>query len=107
MREVNKGNKTKNQNELKPHEKHQIVQASWPAILDEATFYTVQNMLSDNIKGERLRLKNAKARTFLFSGMGVCGEYGRSLVGSTGHVQKNNIRYYIHRPIEGKQVIVL
>lgn len=104
MREVNKGSKSKNQNELKPFEKYQLVPASWPAIIDEATFYTVQNMLADNAKGERLRLKNAKARTFLFSGLAVCGECGRAIVGSTGHGQKNEIRYYIHRPLEGKPV---
>lgn len=104
MREVNKGNKTKNQNELRPYEQYQIVPASWPAIIDEATFYTVQNMLADNAKGERSRLKNAKARTFLFSGLAVCGECGRAIVGSTGHGKKNNIRYYIHRPLEGKPV---
>ncbi len=104
MREVNKGNKSKDQNELMSHEKYQMVRASWPAILDEATFYTVQKILADNIKGERFRLKNAKARTFLFSGLAVCGDCGRALVGSTGHGKKNNIRYYIHRPIEGKPV---
>ncbi len=42
-------------------------------------------MLSDNAKNERLRLKNAKARTFLFTGLASCGECGRPLVGSTGH----------------------
>lgn len=104
MREVNKGNKNKNQEELKTFEKYQIVPASWPAIIDEATFYTVQNMLADNAKGERSRLKNAKARTFLFSGLAVCGECGRAIVGSTGHGKKNKIRYYIHRPLEGKPV---
>lgn len=104
MREVNKGNKLKNQSELKSHEKYQLVQASWPAIIDETTFYVVQKMLADNVKGERMRLKNAKARTFLFSGLAVCGECGRAIVGSTGHGKKNDIRYYIHRPIEGKPV---
>lgn len=104
MKEVNKGKKGKNQNDLKSFEQYQIVPASWPAIIDEATFYTVQEMLADSAKGERFRLKNAKARTFLFSGLAVCGECGRAIVGSTGHGQKNKIRYYVHRPIEGKPV---
>lgn len=104
MREVNKGNKNKDQDELKSFEKYQIVKASWPAIVDETAFYTVQNMLADNAKGERLRLNNSKARTFLFSGIAACSECGRAIVGSTGHGQKNEIRYYIHRPLEGKPV---
>lgn len=104
MREVNKGNKSKDQRELKTFEQYQVVQASWPAIIDETTFNLVQSMLADNAKNERQRLKNAKARTFLFTGLAVCGECGRPLVGSTGHGQKRDIRYYIHRPIEGKQV---
>lgn len=103
-KEVNKGNKSKNQDELKSFEKYQIVPASWPAIVDEVTFNTVQKILEDNVLGERLRLKNSKARTFLFSGLAVCGECGRAIVGSTGHGQKNEIRYYIHRPLEGKPV---
>lgn len=102
MREVNKGNKSKKQDELKPHEKYQIVKASWPAIIDEVTFYTVQTMLSDNYKKERRRLKSSEERTFIFSGITTCGECGRALVGSTGHGKKNKIRYYVHRPIEGK-----
>lgn len=104
MREVNKSNRKKNQSELKSHEKHQIVKASWPAIIEESTFYIVQKMLSDNNNSERLRLKNAKARVFMFSGISTCGECGRALVGSTGHGKKSCIRYYIHRPIEGKPV---
>lgn len=104
MREVNKGNKSKDQSELKTFEQYQIVTASWPAIIDEVTFNLVQSMLSDNAKNERLRLKNAKARTFLFTGLASCGECGRPLVGSTGHGQKRDIRYYVHRPIEGKTV---
>lgn len=104
MKEVNKGNKSKDQNELKPHQQYQIVPASWPAIIDEATFYTVQNILADNAKGERQRLKNAKSRTFLFSGLAVCGECGRAIVGSTGHGKNGTIRYYVHRPLEGKPV---
>lgn len=104
MKEVNKGNKSKDQKELKSYQQYQIVPASWPPIIDEATFYTVQNILADNAKGERQRLKNAKSRTFLFSGLAVCGECSRAIVGSTGHGRKGGIRYYVHRPLEGKPV---
>lgn len=104
MREVNKGNKDEDQNELKSHEKYQTVKAAWPAIIDETTFFTVQKMLDENYKNERQRLQNSKSRVFLASGISTCSECGRALVGSTGHGRLSETRYYIHRPIEGKTV---
>jgi site-specific DNA recombinase len=104
IREVNKGNKYADQSELNPIERYQVVKAAWPAIIDETTFNEVQKMLDDNAKNERHRLKNAKARVFMISGISTCGECGRALVGSTGHGKKKEIRYYIHRPVEGKPV---
>lgn len=102
MREVNKCNKTKNQNELGSHEKYQVVKASWPAIIDEATFFTVQKMLNENSSSERNRLSNSSSRVYLVSGIATCGECGRALVGSAAHGRIKAVRYYAHRPIEGK-----
>lgn len=104
MREVNKGNKNLNQDELKPHERYQLVKASWPAIVDEATFSTVQRMLDANQALERSRLADAERRAFLLSGFSTCGQCGRPLVGSTGHGRVSSTRYYIHRPLEGVEV---
>lgn len=102
--EVNKGNKQEDQSTLHQHEKYQVVKAAWDGIIDEKTFLTVQQMLDENYKLERARLSKSKKRFFSLSGQSVCGECGRALVGSTGHGSVKELRYYIHRPIEGKPV---
>jgi site-specific DNA recombinase len=104
LREVNKQAKSKDQKDLAPHEKYQVVKSAWPAMVSEPTFFTVQKMLDDNYKLERVRLKGSKKRDFLLTGTAVCGDCSRPLVGSTGHGRGGNIQYYIHRPIEGQPV---
>lgn len=103
MREVNKRNKEKSKNELKSHEHYQLVKASWPAIIDETTFYVVQRTLDENSKNERTRLSSGKRRFYLLSGLLTCAECGRSMVGAAGHGRGDQVfQYYVHRPIEGK-----
>ncbi len=85
LREVNKGNKTKNQEELTPHEKYQVVKAAWPAIISETIFFLVQAILDENGRMERSRLERAERRHFTATGICSCSECGRPLVGSTGH----------------------
>ena len=104
LREINKKNKKGNQTDLSPHDQYQVVKAAWPAMIDEATFFNVQKMLDENFRREQNRLKGAERRVFLFSGLSTCAECGRALVGSTGHGQTKTIRYYIHRPLEGRPV---
>lgn len=104
LREVNKGHKQSAQSDLQAHEKYQVVKAAWPAIIDEATFFSAQKLLDDNAALERRRLKKSKNRFFLLTQVAVCGECGRPLVGSTGHGRTKEVRYYIHRPLEGKSV---
>lgn len=104
IKEVNKGNKSTDPQDLTLNEKYQTVKASWPAIVDESTFNIVQKMLDENAKNERLRLSDKKSRIYLVSGIATCGECGRALVGSAAHGRVNVIRYYNHRPIEGQPV---
>jgi hypothetical protein len=104
LREVNKTNKHRPQDELLAHEKYQVVKAAWPAIIDETTFFLVQKMLDENSRLERSRLAKAKRRHFIATGVANCSECGRPLVGSTGHGRVGNVRYYVHRPIEGRPV---
>jgi site-specific DNA recombinase len=104
LREVNKGNKAAPQDDLKPHEKYQVVKAAWPALIDEATFFAVQKMMDENFKLERVRLADRSRRAFLVTGIIECPDCGRALVGSTARGRSTEVRYYIHRPIEGKPV---
>ncbi len=104
IKEVNKGKKGIDPNGLSLHEKYQVVKASWPAIIDESTFYMAQKMLDENAQDERIRLSDKQTRIYLVSGIATCGECGRALVGSAAHGRVNVIRYYTHRPIEGQPV---
>lgn len=104
IKEVNKGKKGLDTKGLSLHEKYQVVKASWPAIIDESTFYIVQKMLDDNAHNERIRLSDKQTRIYLVSGIATCGECGRALVGSAAHGRTSIIRYYTHRPIEGRSV---
>jgi hypothetical protein len=81
-----------------------VVKASWPAIVNESTFYMAQKMLDANALNERIRLSDMQIRIYLVSGIATCGECGRALVGSAAHGRVNVIRYYTHRPIEGQPV---
>lgn len=96
QREVNKMNKSMDQETLASHEKYQVVQAAWPGIVDEKTFFFVQKMIDENHSKERNRLESAERRIFLFSGISTCAECGRALVGQTGHGKKSPVRYYAH-----------
>ena len=104
LREVNKMNKAKNQADLSPHEKYQVVKAAWPAIVSEATFFAVQKVLDENQRLERVRRNRSVKRDFILTGLAFCSECGRPLTGSAGHGSGGVIQYYVHRPLEGKPV---
>lgn len=101
MREVNKQHKNSDSKQLRTHEKYQIVEASWPAIVDRNTFESVQVLIAENKLKERRRLQGAERRVFLISGIIHCKECGRSMVGQSCHGQKNVHRYYKHASSKG------
>ncbi len=95
--EVNKNNKLKDQNLLKPSQRYQIVKASWPAIVSEEKFNDVQRLLKDAKEIERSRLKNAKAHFYILTGVFSCAECGLPLVGQCSHGGAGGTyRYYGH-----------
>ena len=104
LREVNVKNKEKDQGYLKQYERYQVVKASWDALIDEATFTSVQNILDANLSLARQRLANSKSRVFLLSGIIYCADCERPLVGSSGHGRMSVHRYYTHHGIRGDAV---
>ncbi len=101
VREVNKGNKNKDQSKLKAWQRYGIFPASWPAIVDEVTFTTAAVILEENISRERMRLNTSATRVFAASGLCVCEECGRKLVGQSAHGKKQVHRYYVHSSKKG------
>jgi hypothetical protein len=105
IREVNAKNKDKDQEYLRPFERHQIVKASWEPIVAKDIFQAVQDGLSHNLTKERRRLASGESRVYLLSGIIYCQDCGRPLVGSAGHGVKAVHRYYTHRVLKGDPTI--
>lgn len=104
LMEVNKTKSKANIKNLKPHEKHQLVKASWPAIVSENDFYAVQELLKQNFERERARLSQSERRVFLLSGIIQCKECGRAMVGHSAHGEKSVHRYYKHASSVGDEI---
>jgi len=102
-REVNRKYKKEDQDFLKPWQKYQIVDASWPAIIKESDFWKTQTLLGENRQKERDRFKSGKAKFFLLSGLLTCGDCGRALIGQSSHGQGGTYRYYGHKIIVGEK----
>ena len=90
-RTINKRNKDRDQNELKPSEKYQLVNASWEALIREEDFYIAAKILDSN-----KLVKHEATYDFILSGLLTCDECGQPLFGqsATGKVRKHY--YYGH-----------
>jgi site-specific DNA recombinase len=94
--EVNKKNKNRTQDQLKPHQQYRKVKASWPGIILEDDFNKAQRLLEEALKQERTRLDGAKDRAYLLTGILRCGDCGAPLVGQAAHGKTTIVRYYSH-----------
>lgn len=101
-REVNRKNKTEEQDTLKPWQRYKVVTAAWPAIVSEKDFTAVQKLLEENWKKERSRISDGDRRFFPLSGVLRCGDCGRALIGQTSHGRNQPHRYYGHKFVGGE-----
>lgn len=95
-KEVNRGNKDADPNDLKPWQRYQVVDASWPAIISEDLFYRVQQVLDEQGMLAIQRRSGSESRVFMLSGFLSCAECGSPLMGHTSHGNKSTHRYYVH-----------
>lgn len=101
IREVNKGNQSKDQRKLKSWQQYGEFPASWPPIIDEKTFKAVNKLMDENTNTERMRLETSTSRVFAASGLCVCEECGRKLVGQSAHGKHRVHKYYVHSTKKG------
>lgn len=101
LREVNKKNKAKDQEKLKPFEKYQLVKAAWPAIIDKDTFDRAQEIIEESHFAQSQRLANRETRVFFASGVLKCPECGAPYFGTASHGKRQVHRYYSHRKLAG------
>ena len=73
----------------------EILKDYYPRILDDKTFYEVQNLLKKNIKSKK-NIGNTKP--YIFSGLLKCKKCGYNLSGNTSH---KNHYYRCKRAVEG------
>lgn len=104
-REVNKVYKDEDPFHLKPWQKYQIVDAAWPAIVEEKIFNDAQQLLKEACEKERTRVSNGEKRIFLLTGLLTCGETGLPLVGQAGHSSNGTIHRYYHYVRKPKNLI--
>jgi site-specific DNA recombinase len=103
-REINKAHKNESPHHLKAWQQHQIVEASWPAIIDHKLFESVQKALDYAKEGERNRLDGAERRIFLVTGLLRCKTCGKALFGQAAHGTNRVIRYYGHKQATGDPI---
>jgi site-specific DNA recombinase len=104
-REVNRKSKNEDKDFLKPWQQYQIVDAAWPAIIDEKTYYEAQRLIAENREKERHRFKDVQRRVFLLSGILRCGECGMALIGQAAHGRSEVHRYYGHKKVVGENIV--
>lgn len=102
VKEVNAKFKNVDPKFLKPYQQYSRVKASWPAIVDDETFESVQRQLDENHRLEKNRIRNGERRIFLASGILRCKECGRAMVGQSAHGAKKLHRYYAHAVSKGE-----
>lgn len=90
-REINKGNRNRNQDELTEGERYRLVAAQWPAIISESLFNEIQNQLVAN--GYRSGRYSHKYR---LSGLIRCALCGQQLLGKSGTGRSGKYFYYGH-----------
>jgi site-specific DNA recombinase len=95
-KEINKGNKDKDQNDLKPEERYSIVDSSWEPVIDKAVFNKVKKKLDAN-----KAISHKATHDYILSGLLYCDECGSPLFGqaSTGRTAKHY--YYSHSKNKG------
>lgn len=96
-KEINKKNKGEDQSELDENKQYEIVDAVWPAIIEEELFRSVQIAMAQNT---RSFVRGKRDHTFLLSDMVECGHCDVSLENGSG-TGRGGKRYYYYRHTTG------
>lgn len=89
--EVNGGNRDVAPEDLPEHDRYRLVEASWPALIDQAMFQKVAEKLADNGRFGKLHIHD-----YRLSGLVECGLCGKELAGSSANGTGGKYFYYAH-----------
>ncbi len=95
-KEINKGKKLLDDENIPERERYRIVDAVWKPIVEENKFYEVQKLISKNHKSRHNQVKPIKHNYILNSGLLWCDHCGSEMEGRSG-TGKKGIRYYYYR----------
>jgi site-specific DNA recombinase len=95
-KEINKDNKDKDQNTLKPEERYSIVEASWEPIVDKAIFDKAHKKLDANKV-----ISHKATHDYILSGLLYCDECGSPLFGQASTGRNGKHYYYSHSKNQG------
>ena len=93
-REINKRNRTRDQESLKPEDRYKIVDAQWPALISEKMFSDAQNLLMANKSEVRRYVHRYRLKQIVW-----CGQCSRPLVGKTSNGHGG--QYFYLNPVIG------
>jgi len=93
LREINKRKRHLDQSKLSETEKHSVVKAQWPAIVDEEIFLQTQKLIQMNKKIHRPSIHN-----YILTGLLFCDECGVRMKGRADNGKGGRYHYYTHPP---------
>ena len=92
-KEINK--KYKDKEDIPENRKYRVVEAVWPAIVDEEKFQQVQNLLKANKNSNGNKVKPIKHNYVLNGGLIWCDKCGEQMEGRSG-TSRHGKRYYYY-----------
>ena len=94
MKEVNKKRRWEDQEALPEPKRYRLVEARWPGIVSEETFYAAQKLLEANDRTKHNQIKGVR-HSYLFNhGLLWCGTCGKQMEGRSGTGQQRKRYYY-------------
>ncbi len=93
-KEVNKKRWWEDQEALPERNRYRLVEARWPGIVPEETFYAAQKLLEANDRTKHSQIKCVR-HSYLFNhGLLWCGTCGKQMEGRSGTGQQWKWYYY-------------
>ncbi len=95
-KEINKKWHTLDQNKIQDNQKYRTVPSVWEPLIDEETFYKVQNLLAKNTASRHNETAPIKHVYILNGGLLICEACGKPMEGTCGTGRMGNKYFYYH-----------
>lgn len=93
-KEINKGNRFKDQDSLPDGERYRLVEAVWEPVMDQTKFYQVQELIRKNGETRHNGASRPKHSYLLNHGLLWCGKCDSQMEGMCGTGRKGKKYYY-------------